>query len=505
MPSRGHVFFIINLPNNNKNVRILSQTMTDKRSPVVVVMGHVDHGKTTLLDYIRKTSIAAREAGGITQSIGAYEIEHRGKKITFIDTPGHEAFSQMRTRGTKAADIAILVVAADDGVKPQTREAINIAKEAGIPFVIAINKIDRPNADVEKTKNDLMNEGVLLEGYGGNISHKLISAKTGDGINELLDLILLVAEAEVEDLSYDSKAPGEGFILESKMDNRQGITVSAIIENGTLKTGDEIAAGSAGGKIKILKDFVGRKIDKAMPSSPVLILGFEKLPAIGEKLTSGEAIALTTELKSISNESQPPITENENRSIINLIIKGDVSGSVEALVDVIKNLPTSENVALRIIDSSVGEISDGDVKSAAASKAIIIGFRVKINKAAEGLSKAQSVKIMSSEIIYELIQAIEKEMMILQRGHIKGDLQILAVFGKKGADKQIVGGKVISGKIENNGTAEIERQQKTIGQGKIINLQQGRKDAIEVIANNEAGLLIDADAEIKVGDHLIIR
>lgn len=468
-------------------------------------MGHVDHGKTALLDYIRKTSVVAKEAGGITQSIGAYEIKHNDQRITFIDTPGHQAFSKMRARGTKAADIAILVVSADDGVKLQTKEAIQIAKEAKIPFVVAINKIDKPNADIEKTKNDLMNESVLLEGHGGNVSFQLISAKTGEGIDELLDLVLLVAEAEVADLSFDPDAPTKGFILESQMDKRQGIIANVIVKNGTLRTGDAIAAGSAGGKIKILRDFLGEKINEAIPSSPVQILGFDALPGVGEHFMSGGSVMPTKPITETPKPMTEATSEDQNKTTINLILKGDVSGSIEALAEVIKSLPILENVDLRIINESVGEISDGDVKSAVASKAIIIGFGVKVNKAAENLSKAQNVKIIKSDIIYELIKAVGDEMATSQRGYSKGILEILAIFGKKDNDKQIVGGKVTEGEISNNATIEIERKGEMVGSGKIVNLQQSRKDAAVVAAGNESGLLVASDTEIKVGDHLILR
>lgn len=492
-----------------------TQSEKNQRSPIVVIMGHVDHGKTTLLDFIRKTSVAAKEAGGITQSIGAYEIDHNGHRLTFIDTPGHEAFSKMRSRGTQAADIAILVVAADDGVQPQTKEAIKIIKDAKIPFVVAINKTDVSSANVDNVKNELMHEEVLLEGYGGNVSFVPLSAKTGAGVNDLLDLIMLVVDAELTHLTYDSQAPAEGFILEAKMDNRQGIIVSAIVKNGVLKVGDEVAAGTTVGKVKMLKDFLGQKINEAIPSSPVLILGFESLPEIGAKLVSGQGMALVSAAPTAASDA-PKIASGvpmntKDGTTINLILKGDVSGSVEALTEIITNLPLPEKISLRIIDAGVGEIGDGDVQSAVASKAIIVGFRTKISRAAATLSKAQSVEIIASEIVYELVKTLEGKIALSDRSHIKADLEVLAIFGKrqtgeaKKSSQQIVGGKITMGAIKNNAALEIERRDKNIGQGKIVNLQQNHKDATEVAAGNEAGMLIDADVEIKVGDHLVIR
>src|SRR3989344_3533059 len=252
------------------------------RSPIVVVMGHVDHGKTTLLDYIKKTNIAGKEAGGITQAIGAYEVTHNGKQITFIDTPGHEAFSKMRSRGATAADLAILIVAADDGVKPQTKEVIKILKDTKTAFVVAINKIDKNNADPERVKSDLLNNEVMLEGYGGGISYQQISAKTGEGVPELLDLVLLATEMDA--LTYSEEEPASGFVVESKLDRRRGNEVVVILKNGVLRRGDEVYTPSVEGRVKILENFLGDSVAELKPSSPALIFGFEKLPEVGEEV-----------------------------------------------------------------------------------------------------------------------------------------------------------------------------------------------------------------------------
>lgn len=494
----------------------------EKRPPVVVVMGHVDHGKTTLLDYIRKTAIAAkaaprggeprpvagREAGGITQSIGAYEITHtrienkeqKTERITFIDTPGHEAFSKMRARGAKVADIAILIVAADDGVKPQTKEALKIIQEAKIPFVIAINKIDKSNADMDRVKNELMQAGVLLEGYGGNISWQAISAKTGQGVDELLDLILLTAE--MEELNYNPANPAKGFVLEARMDSRRGITAVVIIKDGILKTGDELRAGAALGSVRILENFLGKKIDSAIPSSPALILGFEALPKIGEEFITGQFEGKMPLIDVRATRTEKTSTAAAKTKVI---LKADVSGSLEALSEVIKNIPRPSNSEIEIINESIGDITDGDVNAATAAKAAIVGFKVKINKAAENLAKSQSVKIIQSDIIYELVKAVEKELASSGSAIILGELEILAIFGKKGPRQQVVGGKVIAGEIKNNSILEIARKNETIGKGKILNLQQNKKDFAKVEAGNECGLLFDSEVMINAGDHLISK
>lgn len=518
-----------------------------QRPPIVVIMGSVDHGKTTLLDYIRKSSVAAKEAGGITQSVGAYEIRHLpqngaeinaedrgkiqresafsqrssaegdftigGRKITFIDTPGHEAFSKMKARGAKIADIAVLVVASDDGVQPQTKEAIKIIQAAKIPFIVAINKIDKV-PDTDRTKNELMQAGVLLEGYGGNISNQPISAKTGQGVDDLLDLILLTAE--VENLTCDPKANGQGFILEAKMDSRRGAVATAIIKNGIVKQGDYIKAHDAFGKIKILENFLGKPIKEASPSSPVRILGFETLPKAGEEFLAGPDVKPNTANPPAVSLSNTPMvkpavakpslvkTAAEKEGTVRLILKADVTGSLEALTELIKNLPKKKEQTIEIIDEGIGEITDGDVNAAISTKSIIIGFRTNVNKAAESLARAQNIKIVQSEIIYELLKTIEESLASLDKKIAKGKLEILAIFSKKGT-KQLIGGRVTEGVISNNAVLEIERKNETIGNGKIVNLQQAKNDTKSVPTGNECGLLFTSQVEIKVGDILISR
>lgn len=484
-----------------KNLSPSNGTDKKERPPVVVVMGHVDHGKTTLLDYIRKANIAEREAGGITQSIGAYEISHNGKRITFIDTPGHEAFSKMRGRGAHVADLAILVIAADDGVKPQTKEVIDLLQKTETPYIVAINKIDKPGAQVDKAKTELTTNGVLLEGYGGDVSWQGISAKTGEGVNELLDLILL--SSEMQGLTYEESAQAEGIIIEAKRDQRRGNEVLAIIQNGKLKTGDIVSTQTASGKVKILENFLTKKVGELIPSSPALILGFETLPKAGEKFWVGEEKEAENKKEASVKIAPRREAKKEDKSALKIIVNADVHGSLEALIDLIKSMPL-EDVKVEIIDENVGEISDSHVRLAASFGALIIGFRTRASSGAKTLALAQNVKIITSEIIYELIKKIEEEVEFITKPPAKGTLEVLAVFSAKG-NKQLVGGKVTGGTIKNKAHVSIEREKKEIGQGKIINLQQGKQDATEVALGKECGLMIDSGALIQKGDLILLR
>ncbi|MEK7187668.1 MAG: translation initiation factor IF-2 [Patescibacteria group bacterium] len=498
------------------------------RPPIVVVMGHVDHGKTTLIDYIRKTNVAAKEAGGITQSIGAYEIEHPSttstgsgqassfdkaqdksgqapKKITFIDTPGHEAFTKMRSRGATTADLAILVVAADEGVKPQTAEAIKILAETKTPYVVAITKIDRPGADLDKIKNDLTTHGVLLEGYGGNISYQPLSAKSGEGVNDLLDLLLLTAE--LENFTYDPKIQTSGYVLEAKRDKNRGLEVSVIVKNGILKRGQKIKVGSIGGKVKILENFLGKTVNELTPSSPAMIIGFDDLPAIGEEFAAGDDVevqasgnqASAARSTNLSNHS-PFVTEEEKG--ITLILKAENSGSLEALTATIQALTTHKPLVVK--SSSVGEIYDGDVQLAVSTGSIIVAFHVKVNSAAKRLAETHKVKILESDIIYKLIEALQK-MAEDTTPPPEGELEVLAIFNQMEPEKQVIGGKVIEGIFKNKRAFEIVRGETVIGKGRITNLQQNKADADQVPAGKECGMMVNSETMVKTGDHLVVR
>lgn len=482
-----------------------------KRPPVIVVVGHVDHGKTTLLDYIRKANVAGKEVGGITQSVGAYEVMHpqsapsEGRRMTFIDTPGHEAFGKMRRRGAHIADLAILVVAATDGVQQQTKEAIKMLQETETPFVVAINKIDQTGADEQKVKNELMQCQVFLEGSGGNVSWQAISAKTGTGVNELLDLLLLAAD--FEELTYEPDAPARGFVLEARRDNRKGITATVILKDGTLRAGDDIHAGAASGKIKILENFLGKSVKELFPSSPALVLGFETLPGIGEEFHAGRGIARVDDPRlAVQKAPVRAIRQKlaEGEAALNLILKADVSGSLEALSGIMRAVPHPAELKLEIMSESVGDVTDGDVKDAVGHHAIIIGFRTRTTKAVEEFARAQRIEIVQSDIVYDLVKAVEERLKRVIAAKALGVLEILAVFGRKGK-AQIVGGKVTEGEIKNNAELEVTRGEALAGKGKIINLQQNRVDAPVVVAGKECGLLFDSETEIKVGDKLVMR
>ncbi len=498
-------------------------------------MGHVDHGKTTLLDYIQKTAVASREAGGITQAIGAYEIvwpprneadvtrenaekiqrdsassqrssaennsSANGRKITFIDTPGHEAFSNMRAYGAQVADIAILVVAADDGVKPQTKEALQAILDSKTPFVVAINKIDKNNADIERAKRDLKAAGVALEGEGGNISWQQISAKTGEGVDDLMDLVLLVAE--VEELTYDPQAPAAGVILTSRLDPRRGITAGAILKNGTLARGALIATRSAKGKIKFLEDHSGTTVNSLVPSAPALIIGFEALPQVGEEFCAGTEADIEAFLRNSKHESKKENGSSEEapaENAIRLILKADEMASLEALKTTIEHLKLP--AAPRFIDVSVGNITERDVKLAGSTRALIVGFKTKVDKAAENIAKSQHTLVIDSPIIYELGKKIQDYAKKLIPKEIRR-IEILAVFGEAKGKERVVGGRVVLGPIKNQEPFEIWQDEKQIGEGKIVNLQSQRKDIQSADTDTEVGLLVQTNDPIKPGNFLL--
>lgn len=467
------------------------------RPPVVVILGHVDHGKTKILDHIRKSKVAEGETGGITQHIGAYQITYNNKVMTFLDTPGHEAFSAIRSRGAKVADIAILVVAADESVKLQTKEAIRIIEETQTPFIVAINKIDKEGANVQRVKQDLAENNVLLEDWGGRVPGVEVSAKTGQGVDALLEMILLVAE--IEELKAD-RSGGEGVVIESHLDGRRGQIATLLIHSGKLKVGEWIVVGSEAVKIKSLENFLGKSITEGHPAEPVVVSGWTVSPLLGEpyRLTFSreEAVALAqTQIKIgkptlFLTETGP---EKNKNKILNLIIKADVASSLEAIDQLLKTIK-SEEVGYRVIDFGMGHISDGDIKKAVSSAAVLVGFHVNLVEPLKLMAEREKVEVATFGIIYELLEYVKKKMSTLLDPEISriplGRLKVLALF-KKDAKSQIVGGRVVSGKIKRGAMVDVARSNVLVITGKLGQLQSQKVDTEEVAEGSEAGLRVD--------------
>ena len=481
------------------------------RPPIVVVMGHIDHGKTTLLDYIRKTEVALGESGGITQHIGAYQVNHNGKPITFIDTPGHESFSKMRSRGARVADIAILVVAADDSVKPQTKESILTIREAKIPFVVAINKIDKESADVERVKNDLSAEEVFLEGRGGNVPYAEISAKTGLGVPELLETILLMSE--MEDLKSDPEKLAEGVVIESHHDSKRGATATILIRDGHIKKGGHIAAGDTVAKIKILEDFAGKSIESALPSDPVLVVGFSGIPQIGSEFKVFDSQKEAVEFSDSLSQSKKAKIRFEvssgdvKKPEIGIIIKSDTEGSGEAIAGELEKL-RRDFFELKILRTGAGDVSEDDIKLASSSQnPLILAFKVKIKPETKELCEKLGVKISKFDIIYEVYDSVKNEIEDILPPEVKisitGKAKILKTFGESGKG-QIVGGKVTEGLIQKGSKFSLIRRINKIGEGKIENLQVGKVNADKVEKGSEFGTKVFSSIGIVPGDELEI-
>ena len=492
----------------NKN----PQPNTAIRPPVVVVMGHVDHGKSTLLDYIRKSNIVSGEAGGITQHIHAYEVSHKSEAgedrlITFIDTPGHEAFSKMRARGASAADIAILVVSAEDSVKTQTLEAYNTIIESKIPYVVAINKIDRPNANVEKVKMDLVEKGIYLEGLGGDIPFVPISAKEGTGVSELLDMILLVAD--LQGFTGDKSLPGSGVVIEAKCEPKRGISATCLIKNGTLTSGMFVACGTAVVTTRIFENFLGKPIKEATFSSPIRLVGFESMPDIGSTFvsfkTKKEAENYIVEVKENKSGDKPQARDAQTGKSIPLVIKTDAMGTIEALEKEIEKLNTEE-ISFKIISRGVGAVNESDLKMANVNKdTIIVGFNTKIDNGARDLNESLHINVQTFDIIYKLIdwlkETVEERRPRVETVEVTGTLKVLKTFGAT-KERQVVGGKVTTGRITDNGNVRIMRREFEIGRGKIVGLQQSKIKSKEVLEGTEAGMLVESKIDIAPGDEL---
>lgn len=465
-----------------------------KRPPIVTIMGHVDHGKTTLLDYIRKTKLVAKEAGEITQSIGAYQIKIEERKITFIDTPGHEAFSRMRFRGAQAADLVVLVVAANDGVMQQTKESIEIIKETEVPFLVAINKIDLPEVSTERVRTQLSEEGVIVEGYGGNIVTVPISAKTGQGIDQLLEMILLMAE--LEDLKADPEGEFKALVVESKADKLRGPIVSLIIKNGSLKKGSEVQAGDIFAKVKMLSNEWGKEVEQALPADPVQVLGFPRLPKTGSWVRGVGKLA--TEAVSPKEEARPKREAGEEKEGFKIILKTDVLGSLEA---VLSSLPEE----VQVLEKSAGEITESDVLLAKTFGAEIYGFNLSLNPDVKKLAETEKVRVKTYKIIYDLLEELKERVSGNLEPEVKlkilGRAEILAVFEIKG--EKIAGCRVLEGKINRSNTLLIKRGEIELGKTKITSLKEKKQNINEAGAGTEFGAIFTSKLDFQKGDVVI--
>ena len=481
-----------------------------ERPPVVVVMGHVDHGKSALLDYIRKSNVVAGEAGGITQHISAYEVtrEHDGKekRITFLDTPGHEAFGKMRAHGARTADIAILVVSAEDGVKQQTLDALKAIKDAGIPFCVAINKIDLPGANITQTQSSLVEHEVYIEGMGGDIPWNAISAKTGEGINDLLDTVLLIAE--MEELTADSNVQAGGVVIEAHRDPKSGVTASLLIKHGTLRLGEKILAGTAAAPVRAIEDFQGKKIKEATFSSPIAITGFDELPKVGLHF---EAYADKKELEKarlINKENLKKIDnlhdESDDRFLIPIILKVDVTGTIDAINHELNKI-NDDTFLIKAIKSEAGDISEGDVQSAIGTGALIVGFNVKVDGTAKEVARQHELEIHTFDIIYKMAEWLESTAKKLKpKIKRENELAVIKILKHFSTNKniQVVGGKVKSGDCKTGLSAKVLRRNEHISDCVIKNLQSLKQSVEHVSEGTEFGAQVECDIELVEGDHL---
>jgi translation initiation factor IF-2 len=480
-----------------KTSKKTSTAKINLRPPMVAVLGHVDHGKTSLLDKIRQTSLAVQEAGGITQHIGAYQIDYQGQKITFIDTPGHVAFSKMRSRGAKVADLAVLVVAADEGVKPQTLESYEHIQKAKIPFLVAINKIDLPTANVNRVKKELAENNLLVEGFGGEIVAVPVSAKTGEGVAPLLEMILLLGEmAELK-----SKPEGEltAVVVESKMDQKKGPLATVLISNGSLRIGDWLKVENYQAKIRGMRDDKGKTIKVALPSQPVEIMGFKEVLPVGAKVEKSmpeKQVSVSLDKKVSSDSLKTELDKDEQK--LKVILKTDVGGTLEAIQEA---LPSE----VQLILGQPGDISESDVLMAVSTGAEIIGFNVKISSSVKKLAETEGVKIKTYKIIYELLEEIEKRILKILEPTIDekilGQAEIIAEF--KIGSERIAGGKVTKGVISKQAKLHLQREGQILADTQIKSMRIGKQTVEKVSAGEEFGVILGSQIDFRVGDVLI--
>ena len=473
--------------------------MEQTRPPIVTILGHVDHGKTTLLDFIRKTSVASREHGGITQHIGAYQVEHEGKLITFIDTPGHTAFEKMRSRGAKVADIAILVVALDDGVMPQTVEAIKHIQGAKVPTIVTVNKIDLPGIDktvqLQKIKKQLSDQNVQLEEYGGDVPLAELSAKTGEGVGKLLEIITLVAE--ISELKGDPERPAEGVVIESNLDKFKGPIATVLVRNGTLKKGDVMLLGGVKGRIRGMFDWNGKSIDFAGPSTPVEVLGLENVPAVGATMGEEAGIKQASEVRSLIDK-----LKTDDKKTLKVVVKADKQGSLEAITDGLEKF-NSEGKLVEMVGSGTGDIGEADVKLAASTKGIVLGFNVKVVPTATKLAETEKVLVRTYNIIYELLGEMEEVIEgLLSPGEVEetlGRAEILALF-PHGETEKIAGCRILEGYFSKNIKVRVYRSEEVVGEAKIRTIRKAKDEVDRVDKGTECGMLFDPSVDVVVGD-----
>lgn len=509
-----------NTATKTSNIRHELSNKAVVRPPVVAVMGHVDHGKTTLLDTLLNKKTVEGEAGGITQHISAYQLDYNGRLITFLDTPGHEAFAAIRQHGAMLTDIVIIVVAADDGVKPQTFEAINFAKSANAKIIVAINKIDREGADIDRTKADLSNHGLQPEEWGGDITMVPISAKMNQNLDQLLDMILLTAD--IEELKADVDIPAEGLVIESHMETGKGSVVNLLITGGELKTGDYIVAGSTYGKVRTMLDWKGRPKGKALPSTPVTITGFKELPNFGDRFVevkdekTARKMALLNAQAAADESASANVTSTDllrmmnvadNSKIFNVIVKGDVLGSVTSVVDSLKLIDTGGEITLNIVHTGVGDINENDVYMAAGDHTVIYGFNVSVPINISKMAARDNVPIRTYKVIYELLDDAKHEMEELLDAEIieedKGEMKVLGVFRTE-KTSIIAGGEVLKGDVKPEYKVRIVRDKKYLGEAEVTSVQKEKMDVKELISGETGGLALKTTSKIdlQIGDRL---
>jgi len=503
------------------NSLLKTKELSQLKPPVVVVLGHVDHGKTSLLDYIRRTNIVGQETGQITQHIGAYDINFQGKKITFIDTPGHEAFSKMRSHGARLADIALLIIAANEGIKPQTKEVLKQIQDLKLPYIVVLNKIDlAPQYHLlQEIEHQLQRENIAIEAWGGDVPLIKTSTKNGEGINELLETILILGEMMISQSKEEERHSCWGVVIEARISSKQGTQALLLIKNGTLKLGDTIKSENQLVKVKKMTDWQGNDLKNAYISQPVYILGFNQTPLVGEifEVISMHAKGFKNNIlvkhEIFSERAIMSKVPAEEAIDVRLVIKTDVLGSQEAIIRVLETISQDSNINFLIIKQGLGDISEFDLKLAQSTKAVILGFRVKVSGNLKSLAERFGIKMIICDIIYEIKDKIKDifEKKTVGVKEIKGQLEILAVFRKKelgdGKKKKnmlqmIIGGKVLEGELVKNCLVDIIRNKNIAGQGKILEIEKNKEPISKIVKGEEGGLLYEGNVEIKKGDTL---